>query len=86
MKFLKQIYQQLIKNHLKILFGGAAAPPDPPNYAFIIYIKIRNLIVRAEFTLFCKETHTIIFFPYSARKMSMKSQEVKLIHETNVSF
>ena len=50
MNFFKQICPKLCKNNLKILFGGAAAPPDPPNYAFIIFIEISNSIVRTEFS------------------------------------
>ena len=91
LKIIK-FHQILIKNHHKILFWGAGAPPDPPDVprlpqqCFYYLYKYHKMFRKLGFGLICNLFKIWYFVADRARKMSMKSQEVKLIHETNVSF
>ena len=86
MNFFKKSDQN-VSNILKNTFlGGLRPPPDPPTMHLLFFIKITNSIVRAEFLFVVRKLMPSFCFPDSARKMSMKSQEVKLIYEKNVSF
>ena len=67
-------------------------PPDPPNVprlpqqCFYYLYKYDKIFRKLGFYLICNLVKISYFVADRARKMSMKSQEVKLIHEKNVSF